>query len=345
MFFSHFFRRNLTFFQKSGILICGFIQCGVTFMVLNNKFFRLWITVGAFLLFLGTACCFWICTGSPQVSQQEFDRNLCELHKSHRRKINILYDQFCSDLNGMPDKYFQSAVRNVNGVAEQFASFKNVSTMIYLMAADKISSQNRSGEFISTILKDPILDHCVAGSYACQESLQNFLHKLQEQELLFRLQLVQEMKRLPIHPGSISTVQTLADSLGSLSRQINDLALAKTSATVGTAVELIFIKSLMRAMNRLFAKVMAKAAVSSSLPAADGPLPVGDLLALGGFVWCAYDIYTVQAVLPAELRSNLIAAVETCRDTSRSRALACAKEALELCRTSADKTLLQLRSR
>ena len=127
--------------------------------------------------------------------------------------------------------------------------------------------------------------------------------------------------------------------------QISDLAVSKSIASAGAVVEALFIKNVLRALSRICGKLAVKAAVSSTLPATDGPLPVGDFLALGGFAWCVYDIYNVQAVLPGELRSTLRRAVTDYHSNIRSETLKHARNALVLCKDSADKTLIQLRSR
>ena len=46
-------------------------------------------------------------------------------------------------------------------------------------------------------------------------------------------------------------------------------------------------------------------------PAADGPLPIGDIIAVGGAIWTACDIYDLVDVLPKEIENSLKGTVDS----------------------------------
>ena len=45
-------------------------------------------------------------------------------------------------------------------------------------------------------------------------------------------------------------------------------------------------------------------------PAADGPLPIGDIIAVGGFAWTAWDIHHMTKKMPKEMQKGLTEAVD-----------------------------------
>ena len=303
--------------------------------------------VGAVLLLVSGGLFFFVPErfGFSHSKQIKFQQELAALHQQHCQELRTLHEDFLENIKLIPSRHFTSAENNVDSVASHFSSFKTVFHLVGLMACDKVSSTRRTQEFVAEHLKKHLVESCVAGGYAYQECLQNFLHRLQEKELLFKVRLVQKMKQIPPSPHSVSTLKAFAADLQKTDAQISDLAVSKSIASAGAVVEALFIKNVLRALSRICGKLAVKAAVCSTLPAADGPLPAGDILALGGFAWCAYDIYNVQAVLPEELRSTLRRAVADYHSNIRRKTLKHAQDALELCKTSADQTLIQLRSR
>ena len=48
-------------------------------------------------------------------------------------------------------------------------------------------------------------------------------------------------------------------------------------------------------------KTIGKAAVSAAAPAADGPSPIMDIFAVGGFIWTCWDIHDLTKVLPEQI--------------------------------------------
>lgn len=56
---------------------------------------------------------------------------------------------------------------------------------------------------------------------------------------------------------------------------------------------------------RMFGKQVAKVAGSAAVAAADGPLPVGDVFAVGGLIWTGYDVYASQKEFEKDLRTSV----------------------------------------
>ena len=101
-------------------------------------------------------------------------------------------------------------------------------------------------------------------------------------------------------------------------------------ATAGLAIEGLFIKatleSCLAVAGRCAPQLAATLGASATCAAADGPLPIGDIigaaLAVGGTAWCCHDIYKAHKELPANLATALetavAATVAQCRQEAMS---------------------------
>jgi hypothetical protein len=84
--------------------------------------------------------------------------------------------------------------------------------------------------------------------------------------------------------------------------------------------EVAFARSTFAAVRELVlilgGKAVAKGGITIALPFVDGPIPVGDILAVGGAAWTAWDIHKLARVLPDAIENQLRATVDqTQRDT------------------------------
>ena len=101
-------------------------------------------------------------------------------------------------------------------------------------------------------------------------------------------------------------------------------------ATAGLAIEGFFIRatleSCLAVAGRCAPQLAATLGASATCAAADGPLPIGDIigaaLAVGGTVWCCHDIYKAHKALPADMtaaqETAVAATVAQCRQEAMS---------------------------
>ncbi len=106
-------------------------------------------------------------------------------------------------------------------------------------------------------------------------------------------------------------------ALDNLSRQLY--------ASAGLAIEAVFIRATVSSFTSVLASCAPTMAASLNTAAvcaaADGPLPVGDIVgvivAIGGTAWSGYELYNAHQALPAEmseaLRNTISATIAQCR--------------------------------
>jgi len=79
-------------------------------------------------------------------------------------------------------------------------------------------------------------------------------------------------------------------------------------SAVAVGVEVVMFKSTMKALVKLLAEVLgpqiAKVAAGFGIAAADGPLPVGDIVGVGLGAWTVYDVVSLPAKISGEVREN-----------------------------------------
>ena len=98
-------------------------------------------------------------------------------------------------------------------------------------------------------------------------------------------------------------------ALDNLSRQLY--------ATAGLAIEAVFIKATINSCIHVICvcapRLAASWGIAGACALADGPIPIGDIIgitiAVGGTLWCVWDICQAFRALPAELTVSLQNAV------------------------------------
>ena len=78
-------------------------------------------------------------------------------------------------------------------------------------------------------------------------------------------------------------------------------------------------------LGRIVARLAASYRGGTACAAADGPLPIGDfigiVMAAGGTVWSAHDLYQVKTQLGPEMKNLLLQSVRDCQAACRMEAL------------------------
>ena len=104
-------------------------------------------------------------------------------------------------------------------------------------------------------------------------------------------------------------------------------------------MEVLFIRSTYKCIRSATASIVARLSASWTTcgisSAIDGPLPIGDiigaLIAAGGTIWSAYDIYQVTNVLPARLERQISTMSENYHQRLTEKAREQAGKAVRLC--------------
>lgn len=187
-----------------------------------------------------------------------------------------------SELDQQAKPFFEEAERNIPKVVSALSGTKVFLNLCYLAVTDKITGSNKLEREIASVIEGPILAPCRKGAavYGCG-----------------------------INSG-------LAH--GNLSAIHREAVTSALYAAGGLALEVVFLKPTMAALQRvidpLIGKIAAKLGVGATCAAADGPLPIGDtigvILAVGGTAWSVHDLLDLRRDLPDAIASALHQAIQ-----------------------------------
>ena len=328
----------------------------------ENKKSRIftWAMVVALVMFIMASCCGMLTSAggdnssiqffpkksepdTPKYRLEDFKQEVSQLHSRHTQEVRELHAAFLREMDSSGNSSFQEAQNNIDSVMEHFTGFKNTAYLIYLRAYDMVSTDGgHLDQHIAQYLGPAIIQPCVAGNSAINETLNNFLHKLQEKDNAFNAEVAQKLNKFPAGSSDAAEGKKFIANLEKINRQITELVEKKLWLTLGIAIDAVLYKQLIAALIRVAGSTIAKLAGSTMIAIADGPLPIGDIIAVLGVAWCAWDIYQVQKELPGELRSTIEQAITQYQRQSRETALNTAQEALDMCLNSSENAVAMI---
>ena len=269
-----------------------------------------------------------VTTGKQQTNLEDFKRSIQLLRQQHDAKNATLYEQFCKDIATAGTANFQKALDNIDGTVRHFGKFSTCGELLYTMARDKIKREKEmeADKIINSILHDAILAPCTAGTACAVGILDNFVHKLQENDNHFRAEVALELKKLHDDFDMAAARKFMVDFEKSRIN-INDLITETAWVAVGLTIEAIITRQTCEAVIRLAGGTVTKIAGSAAAPLLDGPLPIGDVIAAIGFGWCIYDIYRITKVLPDRIADSLRNAINDYQTGLRKELLAAGRKA------------------
>ena len=196
-------------------------------------------------------------------------------------------------LDAQAKPHFDEARRNIPSVVDQMTGTGALCKLCWLMSRDKITGSHKTQDYLESILNGSIVGPCRAGArvYGCDITSAGFVNGV---------------------------------------RSVNsDYALTGAYALTGLSVEVLFLKKTIASLRTVLGRIVARFAASyrggTACAAADGPLPIGDIIgiviAAGGTVWSAYDLYQVKTQLGPEIKNLLLQSVRDCQAACRMEAL------------------------
>ena len=193
------------------------------------------------------------------------------------------------ELDARAKPHFDEAERNVPYVVAEMSSTGSFIKLCWLMTKDKISGSHDTQDYLESMIHDRIIVPCQRGAkvYGCE-----------------------------VDESAISK---------ELLESGRNNAKAAAYAAGGLALEAVFIRSTLASLNSVLGAIAARLSTAygggAACAAADGPLPIGDIielaLATGGTIWSISDLCEVKKQLPNELSQVLYQSIRECRDSCR----------------------------
>jgi hypothetical protein len=258
---------------------------------------------------------------------------------------------FASVVSQDVEAAFNAILAKVPEATAQLTSWETSAELTYRLAADKLNGTETAAELVASIIVPTIGTPSVqATALACQH-LNRFCLQLAENSTLYGADLATMLSGPEVAPVlPEAALQDLGTALADIAAQVNEAAFDTALATIGAGLEVIFIKSGLVAVTRVIAAAVTRmgagSAVGAGCAAADGPMPVGDVIGAmvfaGSAAWTTWDLYRARVRLPREIALDLTNKISACRDNVIKTTLDSGNQALELHNQAAANVVAQL---
>ena len=278
----------------------------------------------------------------PAYSLDDFKREVEKLRAQHNFENQRLLEDFKRQIQTVGEADFQKARANIQPTVSQICNFKACAQLIFQMTRDKIKKTNEADTFIRNLLNSGIIQPCNAGSSAVQDATTDFLHRLQENDNRFRASCAAELQKLPENSQDFEVGKDFVEKLEQFEQQVGDYLISCAFTSVGTVIELVMIRQTIVILTKLCTPIITKLAGGVAASLLDGPLPIGDIIAIGATVWCGYEIYSLIKILPDKMGKTLSEAIDKCSSQVRTTAVEKAEKAVQFYCESSKKVVCEL---
>lgn len=217
-----------------------------------------------------------------------------------------------SEIKAILAQQFPEVTRRGLLAAQDIASYGSCCKIIYLLALDKIKSSNATAEYIGDRMHSCMEQPLKKLSGDLETAIGRFDLSLKQNTVGLARELAQMN---PHNQGKTISLPSDLKSSDDINKALNNLGLG--GVTIGISIPLDvwavlnanIVKSITAkvaaAAARMFARPVAAVAAEVTIAAADGPLPIGDIIAIIGGLWTAYDIYSTQKQFELEMKKSV----------------------------------------
>jgi len=244
--------------------------------------------------------------------------------KIYEMNINRIINEYEPKLNTAADE-----------AAKETASYSSCCAIIYYMAWDKIKNQNETDEYMQQKIR-PFLEP-LAKSFEKEmnDAFAGFEYELKKSTV----QLANDLAAINKNDGIDITTNVDELSKPDIQQALRNLGFNSPFIGASIALDLTalyksnfgkFIAQKIKSIAAdIFAKQIPKVVALPVIAGADGPLPFGDIIALIGGLWTAYDIHSSQKEFEAEITTSLKNMIVETKDTAHKQSINQAKNLME----------------
>ena len=276
--------------------------------ILNSKF----TIIATIILVLVAMPTFMQYTANYTTQEQEIDLSKNDVFQKEKNELLAKYDaknkNLIADAKSKIDVELNAYLRDGNaGIDKLLAKlslFNELTKLCYLQACDKIKGTNKADVFIAEYFNRYVGTVIINAHKTCDNILMQLEDELKRNNTELQIELGELAKK---HNGKCPRIdlEKINASTKNFIVQSKKLSLNFGVTATSVALETIYIKTTISAVKKLTAKVVAKMGVSAAVAVADGPLPIGDIIAVFGAGWLAWDIYDLTYALPKKIKGDL----------------------------------------
>jgi hypothetical protein len=181
-------------------------------------------------------------------------------------------------------------------LAEKCASIQNIAKMLYLLARDRagVPAKETPEEFIEGLIAPKMQKFLAPGVEEVQRTVAEYQKLGVTTDQSRSEKLKSEIAELQSSASEFPLVLNAEAVAAAIHQNIPRII----GMTVGAGMEIAFIRGTLNAAKRLcvryFGKTIVRLAASGGLVVADGPLPIGDVLAVVMTAWTTIEVYQAK---------------------------------------------------
>lgn len=233
-----------------------------------------------------------------------------------------------TELNTILAQQLPEVQRQGQAAAEDLATYQSCGKIIYSLARDKLKGSDVTGQYVGERMQAHLRNPLKKLSSDLEAAVGRFELSLRESTVGLARDLAQltpcGMPRDVSLPADLKPNADADQALANLG--VNGVVFgASLSFDVWAVLSTRVVKSLTSsaaaAAARMFARPAATAAAEVTVALADGPLPVGDIIAAIGGLWTAYDVYATRKQFEREMMRAIDNMMPNVRRDIQRRAL------------------------
>jgi hypothetical protein len=217
-----------------------------------------------------------------------------------------------TEINALLARNFEDIRTAGHKAADEVSGYSSCCSIIYRLAKDRVRGTSSASAYVDREMTGRI----EPALRACATDLEAALGRF---DLALQKSTVGLAKDLALSQASSEWQEVAVGvDLGAgkdLDGALRNLGFRGVAVTVSSGFDAwaIMNSKLMKGLlekvvalaARIFARPAAAAVASVTAAAADGPLPIGDILAIGGVAWTAYDIRATRHEFRRELQASV----------------------------------------
>ena len=276
-----------------------------------------------------------VSTSTPSVKKPplDFDRMVRERSQVAQAGNKLALDLFRIEVERAKAVHLAMLAIPTDGAAEVLATYQSISQIIYYLAWDEIRKENKTEEYLKTTVA-PILD---PGAKSLGPILEAAGRKLDSDLRISTTRLAYDLATISRGDGQTQSKTAInALSEPDFQQALRNLKFNATGVGVGVAFDGYALASLsptlvnrLTAMSgRMFSKQGARLAGSGAVAMMDGPLPLGDIIAVVATLWTVYDVHSMKEEFRKESQIALLNSLSQTAENAvaQANASATAKE-------------------
>ena len=253
--------------------------------------------------------------------------DVAKIRAEYEKAVQNQYEAFLGAVGQTTEAEFGKVKAGIDGAVKQFGTMSRCAGLVKTMVLDKLGGGTRTSDSIRADLEADYYrglydarDHVVA----CVGTLRS---NLEAARRTFGSAVKRELA-LEIRPGDEAYDALLTRQGEEIEGTKRALAEKQLDAGVGVALEAYCFRETVAVVTKVLGKTVVRQAGTMAAGAgasvADGPLPIGDCLAVvavaGSTVWTAVDVYQATKTLPRDLARILEETTDVCAGQCRREA-------------------------